>query len=38
MVDMVNELELSDEKNQNNGNIRDENYMGKLLFPMKDFM
>ena len=33
----MNKLELSDQKYQTNGNIRGENYNGKLLFPMKDF-
>ena len=37
MVDSVNKLELSDQKYQTNGNVRDENYNRKLLFPMKDF-
>ena len=38
MVDFVNKLELSDQKYQTNGNLRDENYNGKLLFFMKDFV
>ena len=33
-----NKLELSDHQYQTNGNIRDENYKGKLLFTMKDFV
>ena len=32
MVDFVNKLELT------NGNVSDENYKGKLLFPMKYFV
>ena len=38
MVDFVNKLELSDKKYQNKGNVRDENYSGNLLFPIKDFV
>ena len=38
MVNFVNKLELSDQKYQTNGNVRDENYNRKLLFPMKDFV
>ena len=38
MVDFVNKLELSDQEYQTNGTVRDENYKGKLLFPMKDFL
>ena len=37
MVDFMNKLELSD-KNQNDGNIRNENYNGRLLFTMKEFV
>ena len=38
MVDFVNKLDLSDQKYQNNGNVRHENDKGKLLFTMKDFV
>ena len=38
MVDFLNKLELSDQKYQNNGNLRDEHYNGKFLFPMKYFV
>ena len=38
MVGFVNKLELSDQKYQTNGNLRDENYKGKFLFSMKDFV
>ena len=34
----LNKLKLSDQKYQTNGNVRDENYRGKFLFPMKDFV
>ena len=34
----MNKLELSDQKYQKNGNVRDEKYKGKLLFPIKDFV
>ena len=37
MVDFLNKLELSD-KNHTNGNVIDENYKGKLLFNMKNFV
>ena len=38
MVDFVIKLELCDKKYQTNGNLRDENYTGELLFHMKDFV
>ena len=38
MVNFVNKLGLSDQKYQTNGNLIDENYKEKLLFPMKDFV
>ena len=38
MVNFVNKLELSDQKYQTNGNVRDENYQGKLLFTMMEFV
>ena len=31
MINFVNKLELSDQKYQTNGNIRDENYKGDFL-------
>ena len=37
MINFVNKLDLSDQKYQANGNVRDESYMGNL-FPMKDFV
>ena len=37
-MDIVNEIELIDQKHQTNGNIRDENYKGKFLFTIKDFV
>ena len=38
MVDFVNKPELSDQKYQTNGNLRDKNYNGKFLFTMKEFV
>ena len=38
MVDVVNKPELSDQKYQTNGNIKDENYNGKFLFTMKKIL
>ena len=38
MMHFFNKLELSDQKHQTNGNIRDENYKGIFLFNMKDFV
>ena len=38
MVGFVNKLELSDQKHQTNGVVRDENYKESLLFPMNDFV
>ena len=38
MVDFVNKLELSDQKYQTNINIRDENYKGKVLFTINEFL
>ena len=38
MFYFVNKLELSDKKYQTNGTIRYDNYKGKFLFPMKDFV
>ena len=37
MVNFVNKIELSDQKYQTNGNVRDGNYKGRFLFPMKGF-
>ena len=37
MVGFVNKLELNGQKYQTNGNVGDENYKLKFLFPMKDF-
>ena len=34
-MNFVNILELSDQKYHTNGNVRDENYKGRFLFPMK---
>ena len=38
MVDFVNKIELSDQIYYTNGNVIDEKYKGKLLFPIKDFV
>ena len=38
LMDFVNKLYLSDQKYHTNGNIEDENYKGKFLFTMKDFV
>ena len=38
MVYFVNKIELSGQKYNTNGNVRDENYNGKFLFTMKDFV
>ena len=38
MVDFLNKPELVYQKYQTNGIIRDENYKGKLLFTMEDFV
>ena len=38
MVDFVNKLELSGQKYQTNGNVKDENYNGNFLFLMKEFV
>ena len=38
MMNFVNKLYLSYQKYKTNGNVRDENYKGELLFPMKDFV
>ena len=38
MVDFLIKIELSDQKYQNNGSVRDENYKGNLLFSMKYFV
>ena len=35
MIDFVDKLELSDQKYQINGNMRDESYKGNLIFSMK---
>ena len=35
MMNFVNNIDLSYQKHQADINIRDENYKGKLLFPMK---
>ena len=37
-MDFVNKLELSDQKYQTNGNIRNESNKENLLFPMKYFV
>ena len=34
----MNKIELSDQKYQTNGNVRDENYKGNLLFPMENLV
>ena len=38
MVDFANKLELSDQKYQTDGTVRDESYKVKWLFPMKHFV
>ena len=38
MVDFVDKLELSDQKYQTNGIVRDENYKGKFLFNINYFV
>ena len=38
MVNFLNKLELIDQKYQTNGNVRDGNYNGNFLFPMRDFV
>ena len=38
MVDFMNKLEFIYQKYQTNVNGRDENYNGKFLFSMKDFV
>ena len=38
MVYFVNKLELSDQKHQTNGNIRDENYKWNFLFAINYFI
>ena len=38
MINFVNKIELSDQNYQTNGNVRYENYKGKFLFPMKEFV
>ena len=38
MMNSVNKLYLSNQKYQTNGNLRDENYNGKFLFTIKDFV
>ena len=38
MMDFMNKIKLSDQKYQTNGNVRDDNYKGDFLFPMKDFV
>ena len=38
MMNFVNKLELDDHKYQTDGNVGDENYKGKFLFPMKYFV
>ena len=38
MVDFFNKLKFNDHKYQTNVTVRDENYEGKLLSPMKDFV
>ena len=38
MVNFVNKLELNYQQYQTNRNLRDGNYKGKFVFPMKDFV
>ena len=38
MVDFLNKLELIDQKYHTNGNVRDENYKGKFLFHINEFV
>ena len=38
MVDFTNKIDLCDQKYQNNGNVRDENYNLTFIFPIKDFV
>ena len=38
MINSVNKLELSAQKYQTNGNVRDENYKENLLLTFKDFV
>ena len=38
MFDFVNKLEFSDHKYRNNGTVIYENYKGKFLFIIKDFV
>ena len=38
MADFLNKLEISDQKYQTNGNVRDENSKGKILFLIKEFV
>ena len=38
MVDFMNKLDINDEKHQSNGNVRDNNYKSRLLFPIKYFV
>ena len=38
MVGFLKTLELSDHKYQTDVNLRDENYNGNFLFPMKNFL
>ena len=38
MMNFVDKVELSDKKYQTNGYVRDENYKGKFLLLMKDFV
>ena len=38
MVDFVNKIEFSDQKYHTNGNVRDEHYNEKFLFPMNYFV
>ena len=38
MVDFVNKIELRYQKYHTNGNVRDEHYKGKFLFPVKCFV
>ena len=36
MMSSLNKIELGDQKYQTNVNVRDENYIGKFLFTIKD--
>ena len=38
VVDFLNKPELNDQNYQNNVNVKDDNYNGKFLFPLKNFL